>query len=135
MIAVVDASIVCKWFFPESGSDAATKLLEYDRLIAPELLYAEVGNVCWKRVRSREISVAEGTDVLASLVRIPLEIADTRALAHHALELAVEFGRTFYDSLYLALAVQSGTQLATADEKLVNSLANTTLGGTVRLVR
>jgi predicted nucleic acid-binding protein len=33
------------------------------------------------------------------------------------------FDRTVYDSLYVALAVHSKTQLITADERLANSLA------------
>ena len=41
--------------------------------------------------------------------------------------LAAKYDRTVYDSLYLALAVASDTQMATADQRLVNALANTDL--------
>jgi predicted nucleic acid-binding protein len=40
-----------------------------------------------------------------------------------ALAIAMTHGRTVYDSLYLALAVDSGADLVTADEKLVSALA------------
>ncbi len=33
------------------------------------------------------------------------------------------FGRSVYDSIYLALAVESAGQLVTADERLVNAVA------------
>jgi len=49
---VVDAGVVVKWYIPESGSDRAAALLETDRrLIAPDLLLAEVANVLWKSRR------------------------------------------------------------------------------------
>ena len=40
-----------------------------------------------------------------------------------ALQIATGFERTVYDSLYVALAVQTNSQLITADERLANSLA------------
>jgi hypothetical protein len=39
-----------------------------------------------------------------------------------AFDIASGFDRTVYDSLYLALAVQSKAQLVTADEKLANAV-------------
>lgn len=43
MSVVVDASVVIKWFVPEAGSDAASRLLaSEDRLEAPDLLFAEI---------------------------------------------------------------------------------------------
>jgi predicted nucleic acid-binding protein len=40
-----------------------------------------------------------------------------------ALDKAIVYRRSVYDSIYLALAVESAGQLFTADEKLVNALA------------
>ena len=40
-----------------------------------------------------------------------------------ALRIALQHGRTAYDSLYVALAVTLKSDLVTADEKLVNSLS------------
>ena len=40
-----------------------------------------------------------------------------------ALDLAITHGRTAYDSLYVALAMQSKSSLITADERLANALA------------
>jgi len=44
-------------------------------------------------------------------------------LVPEALEIAAAYGRTVYDSLYIALAQQKQTNLITADEKLANALA------------
>jgi predicted nucleic acid-binding protein len=41
-----------------------------------------------------------------------------------AFQIAADYGRTIYDCLYVALAVQTESQLITADERLANSLAS-----------
>ncbi|HEY6141539.1 MAG TPA: type II toxin-antitoxin system VapC family toxin [Thermoanaerobaculia bacterium] len=38
--------------------------------------------------------------------------------------IAVTHGRTVYDAMYLALAIQRNTRLITADNRLYNALAN-----------
>ncbi|MHB1425772.1 MAG: type II toxin-antitoxin system VapC family toxin [Gemmataceae bacterium] len=55
---------------------------------------------------------------LATVTRHPSE-----PLVLSAFDLANRSGRTVYDCLYLALAIQLGGQMVTADEKLVNALA------------
>jgi predicted nucleic acid-binding protein len=40
-----------------------------------------------------------------------------------AFAIATKFDRTFYDSLYVALAVDFKAELVTADERLANALA------------
>lgn len=49
----------------------------------------------------------------------------TGPLVAQAFDLADRTGRTVYDCIYLALAVQVGGQCVTADEKLINALATT----------
>ena len=51
---VVDASVAIKWFLPEPLSEEARQILdEYQAgrlsVLAPDLIYAEVGNIVWKR--------------------------------------------------------------------------------------
>jgi predicted nucleic acid-binding protein len=43
-------------------------------------------------------------------------------LIQPAMQIARTFGRTVYDCIYVALAVEANTNLVTADEKLANSL-------------
>jgi predicted nucleic acid-binding protein len=40
-----------------------------------------------------------------------------------AFAIAAQFGRTVYDSVYVALAVASKAHMVTADERLANALA------------
>lgn len=135
MSIVVDASVALKWFFEEDGSDRATDLLRVeDELIAPDLIYSEVGNATWKRVRNGSISGEEAEGVVVQLLAVPLMLADVRPLMGAAMVIAVEHDRTIYDSVYLALALRRGCQLVTSDERLVNALAGTGLAGVVRFL-
>jgi predicted nucleic acid-binding protein len=40
------------------------------------------------------------------------------------MRIALDFDRTVYDSAYIALAVATGSELITADERLVNALGS-----------
>jgi predicted nucleic acid-binding protein len=48
----------------------------------------------------------------------------SRAVLPEACKIAVDFDRTVYDSTYVALAVATGAELMTADERLVNALGS-----------
>lgn len=123
---VVDASVVAAALFPEPLHDAAaTVLVSGGRLLAPDLLVAELGNVAWKRYRRGELLAEEAQAMLSDARRIPIELTPSAALVDAALSIAVHTGRSVYDSLYLALAVASGTVMVTADRRLVNACAGT----------
>ena len=120
---VVDASVAVKWFLPEVHSEAAMRVLSLGApLLIPDLLYAEVGNIVWKRVRMGEITKEEAATLLQTLGDLPLAVLPTWPFALSALEIACATGRTVYDSLYVALAVRENARLVTADERLYNAL-------------
>lgn len=119
---VVDASVAIKWLLPEDHSEAARRLLtEKYALSAPDLLFAEVGNVLWGRVRWKELTVERAGLLVASLAAAPLEVHGSASLVPAALDLAVETGVTVYDALYVCLAGVRGP-LVTADKKLIARL-------------
>jgi predicted nucleic acid-binding protein len=123
--AVLDASVIAAAFFPEPHSAAARALLvSGNDLYAPDLVYAEVANVIWKRYGRGEIDQRDAADLLSDVMGLPLEITPSEQLAGPALELAMRTGRTAYDCLYVALAVQLGGRMITNDRRLVNALAN-----------
>ena len=65
---VLDASVVAAAFFAERHSEAAQKLLvSGGDLCAPDLIYAEVANVIWKRYRRKEIDEGEATELLTDV--------------------------------------------------------------------
>jgi predicted nucleic acid-binding protein len=127
---VVDASVAVKWCLPAQRGEFAAQAKELldsyrrneIRLLVPDLFWVELANALWKAARRTEISADDAMSAL-SLVR-DLEIATVPSfdLFPQALQLALSHGRTVYDSLYVALAVQSKSELITADERLANSL-------------
>lgn len=126
--AVIDASVVIKLFFEEEHSDAAEQCVQAaGELLAPDLIWAEAGNVIWKRQRRGDISQEDAAQIAGQILGLPLRTHATADLVADALDLAMRFDRSVYDSLYLALAVKSGSILVSADRRLVNALAVTHL--------
>lgn len=132
---VVDASVAAKWFFPEEHSEYARRLLaRRHTLFAPDLIWAELGDITWKRRRRGELESDEAAQLLADLIRLPLQILPSQALVAPALELAVATDRTVYDCLYLAAAIGRKCRLVTANERFVNSLSSTAFAKHIRHV-
>ena len=123
MNIVVDASVAAKWLFSERDSDrAVTLLLETvgGRLksLAPDILPAEIGNVLAMRV-SR--GLLQQQQALAEYQRFQQScpaLISNGILADRALRLALRQRHPIYDCLYLALALEAGCELITADEKM-----------------
>ena len=122
---VVDASVAIKWFLPEPHSLQALRLLEGEReLLAPDLIWAELGNVLWKRWRQGELADENARTILRDLRRVPLLIHPAEEIAETAWSIASQFQRSFYDSLYLALAPSQSCSMVTADRRLWNAVAS-----------
>ena len=125
-VFVVDSSVVVKWFVPEVYEAEALRVRDGGTpMHAPNFLDVEVGNILWKKVVRSELTRAAADDVLAQLPRQAITRHDSAGFLNEAFEIACRTGRTVYDCLYLALAVQLGGRMVTADEKFVNSLAAT----------
>jgi predicted nucleic acid-binding protein len=126
---VVDASVAVTWYVPEDGSEAAADILASgDALIAPDLLGPELGNVLWKKVRRGELTPDEAAEIAAAFVsHSPVRLQPSAPLLGAALDIAVRFDRTVYDSLYLSLAVAANGRLVTVDERLCSALQGTPL--------
>jgi predicted nucleic acid-binding protein len=121
---VVDANVAVKWVLPEEHSIAAARLLdERYELWAPDLIWAEAGNVFWKKWRQGEILAEEADVLLRDLPRYPIRILSSEAVLAVAWQIASTLTRSFYDSLYLALAADRACPLVTADRKLYNALS------------
>ena len=70
---VVDASVVVHWLIPGAHSRAASLLLDGEqRLLAPDLVVAEVGNTVWKLHRQRLLSRDEARAAVDSLALTPI---------------------------------------------------------------
>src|SRR5262249_16992062 len=131
--AVIDASVGVKWFVPEVYSTEAREWRNASELHTLSVFFdIEIANILWKKVRRSELGQTDAEAILSQLTLLPIERHDE--LVRHALGLANDTQQTVYDCLYLALAVELGGQMVTADERLVNSLVSTPWAKHVRWV-
>ncbi len=123
-VFVVDASVVVKWFVPEMHSEAARRWLDASHdYIAPDLVFPEVGNAIWKKVRRGELSPDDAQSLVKELSAAGIEAVSMRGLVSDAHALAVATGITVYDATYLTLAVRLETQVITGDDRFARKLA------------
>lgn len=135
MAWVVDASVAAKWLFAETHSEQAAGLLTSGAdLITVDLLFAEIGNVAWKKLGRENLSYQDAAHALADLREIALTVHPVAELMEQALKIAQDHRRSFYDASYLALAVREDAPLITADLRFYNVLAETPLHRSVRWV-
>jgi len=124
---VVDSSVAIKWFVAEPYSVEAHYILEdYQAgtltLLAPDLLYAEVGNIVWKKHRFQDLAAEDAEEVLAAFRLVTFRVTSCAALLEEAYRLAVTHQRTVYDAMYLALSLREHCRWVTADECIANAL-------------
>lgn len=114
---VIDASVAAKWLVPEPDSHMAALALD-EMLAAPDLLFAEVGNILWKKQQRGELDGEAARAGARFLLQVPIDVHDSAALMEDALALALSLQHPVYDCLYLALARRLDTTLLTADRRL-----------------
>ena len=127
---VVDANVAAKWLLPAAGEGlieqanrlAARHVRHELQLLAPDLIESEIGNVLWKAVRRNRIGAAEARTSLQQFAALAIQLVPASSMLDQALQIAIACDRSFYDSLYVALAVSNETELITADERLVNAI-------------
>lgn len=132
MNLVLDASVLIKFYVPEILSEKAEQLLARvergeDALLAPDLIYPEVGNILWKKQRLKELTRSEVEEITDAIVLLPLEIEVSRPLLQLAVQISMAYGITVYDAVYLSMAKVHEATLMTADRKLVTVTAKTDL--------
>jgi predicted nucleic acid-binding protein len=126
---VVDSGIVVKWFTAEPYSTESIKVLnEYQNgsinLLAPDLMFAEFGNIVWKKIQFQGLSQTDGQLIIDSFKKLRFSITSNEILLDDAYQLALKYKRTVYDCLYLALSLREKCQFVTADEKFANAIGS-----------
>ena len=118
---VVDASVVTRWYLNEEWTEYALDLRsDYQkgklRLVAPYLIYYEVGNALRF---SSDLTQADIIEALTAFLKTQMNIIYfDEELIGKITEIAFLNNITIYDSTYCAIAEEYGYKLITGDEKL-----------------
>lgn len=76
----------------------------------------ECTNVLWKQVRFHGLPLHDADVLLRDLHRLPLRRVPIKQLMHTALHIGLRQQLAVYDSVYLALAIQTQSPLLTVDQ-------------------
>lgn len=121
---VVDNSALLPLFLPDEADDYAQLVMRQhssgEKLIAPSLCLLEFGNGILKALRQNRLTTAEAAFSHRRFSVLPISFRDfvvpsTLPRIH---ELARRRSLSFYDALYLALALDEGARLASLDGAL-----------------
>ena len=133
---VVDVSVGVKWMLPEPYSADALRLqTPAHQLHSPAFFAIELANILWKKIRRGLLTAPGGPLYGASPDTGGHAPRRPRVIDLGFRPYTDQTQRTVYDCLYLALALQLGGQMVTADEKLVNSLSGTPWAGAILRVQ
>ncbi len=116
---VIDASTLAKYLLREENWEQIEGYL-IRGVYSVDHIVKEVANAIWKHVVIRKvISVDLGLKVFYELKKLVSEgvvrLEDQSMYIDRAMEIALTYGITFYDSLYIAQALRYG-ELLTSDE-------------------
>ena len=126
---VVDSSVAVKWFSTETHTAEALRVLADYRdgrlkMLAPDLIYAEFGNIIWKKQVFQGLHATTAEAVIKQFAQLLITLTSSQSLLEEAYQIASTHKRTVYDSRYIALSLHESCQFVTADEKLVNAVGN-----------
>ena len=120
---VLDTGVLVKVFVHEEDSWRATRLLQKAaegtyRLVAPDFMAVEFGNVLWKLLRRAHLRESEALQALAEVPLDRIEWLPARVLLTDAFRIAIQHEIAVYDATFLAAAASLGVIFVTADEGL-----------------
>lgn len=122
---VVDASVLVELLSDGEYAEVAKERLDVEEftLWAPHLIDAEVGHALRRWVRLGKLSAGAAGRALWEVDVIPIERVEHELLVHVAWQLRDNF--SFYDALYVALALMLDEPLLTFDARLGRAGART----------
>lgn len=118
---VIDASVAIKWVVQEPGTEHALALRKA-RLAAPDLFIPECANILWKKQKLGQITPGEASMATRLLERSGVDLISTGAQLFHATALAIELDHPAYDCFYVLLARDRKCAFATADDRLIRKV-------------
>jgi predicted nucleic acid-binding protein len=121
---VVDANVFVAMLTGESGAERWTTSLEGLRMRAPRVARLECAIAISRKVRRGAMSSAQALAAMTTMDTLDVDWVELDNPAiHHAFMLSLAVGHEVMDCLYLALALEAKSPLATADARLALAAA------------
>jgi predicted nucleic acid-binding protein len=116
---VLDTSVAIAWYLDEAFSASARawqeRLLRGKVvLIVPSLHYLEVANVLRTLVHRRELAAELAREIYELHMDAPLERGEPEDKS--VLDIALQYGATAYDAVYISLSLSRDIPLITAEK-------------------
>ncbi len=126
MKLVVDACAALPWSFADEKSEESDRILAEiyrDGAVVPVLLPIEMGNALTMGLRRKRLSEADWRKSLSTLAGLPVSVERLEHLRILSIlpSLAHKYNITFYDALYLELAMRLALPLASFDSDLLRA--------------
>ncbi|HMO47827.1 MAG TPA: type II toxin-antitoxin system VapC family toxin [Rubrivivax sp.] len=118
---VLDNSVCCGWFLDNQASpytEAIARRLEEDQAVVPPLWELELTNVLRTGCLKGLFDAQAAQQVLARILSLPIQPDRRPARAGEVLALALRFGLSSCDAVYLELALRLQLPIATTDGPL-----------------
>lgn len=104
-------------------------------ILIPDSLRAELVNVVWQWVKTRDIPVETGIEVLRDADTLTTQAVSSSLLWERALYLSLQANHSAYDTIFIALAESAKTKVVTFDIKLRKNFPDQTVSPTEFLSR
>jgi predicted nucleic acid-binding protein len=123
--ALVDTSVVVKFFFDEPDSERADAILRRCRrgellLVVADLLFAEFTNAAWTKTLRGQATVREAESRIEKFFWLveQVSILRTADFVRAAFRHSCRYREAVYDTVLLAAAESRGISMVTADVRL-----------------
>ena len=103
--------------------EATWEVLKESAVYSPDLLFAEFGNVLMQYVRFRNYDLSHALVAFEIAKELVTEVLSWQNLFYLIQEKSVQHNLSFYDAIYLSLAIQYKYPLFTRDKKLAQAAA------------
>lgn len=120
---VVDASVSAVWFMEDEEhpvADATLESLDTIQAIVPQIWHFEIRNVLVVSERRGRTTRSHNERHLNAINEMQIQ-TDQNPDLDVAMDLARRHNLTFYDAIYLELAIRRNVQLATLDSDLARA--------------
>lgn len=108
-------------------SSAALAIDSASEVWVPDSLQAEFVNVLWQWVRAKEVPVETAHSALRDLTGLLMYPVSVEDLWEDALDLSLERDHPAYDTLFVALAIQTQQKVVTFDGRLMRKFPEWTI--------